>query len=110
MSDTDQNPVPSRSSRRFRRLIVFAATVCVLAVFAALMVWSTRPRWRTFVSKPTTSSPAFALVIHVPVGWECPNGPSNTYVPSESFVDVEIYRKPPTAFQRCWERLLHLDT
>lgn len=61
----------SQPNRRFRRLIGFAAFLCVLVLFVALTVWAARPQWYTFVSKASLKFAHVAIVLRVPVGWEC---------------------------------------
>src|SRR5579862_2982786 len=74
MTEAQQEAVPTHGPRRrFWRLLSVAVVVCVLALTTSRAV--TRPRWHTFVSSPTKTSPSFALVIRIPVGWECQNVP-----------------------------------
>src|SRR5579859_5092781 len=110
MSDTDQDPVPPhRPRRRLRWLIVLAAILCVLAMIAALTLWSARPRSYTYVSEPTVASPHVALVIRFPVGWECRQIRFGD--PGNGRIVLPIRRKLLTGLARWWsEHVLRLDT
>jgi hypothetical protein len=72
VSDTEEEHAATlRSNGRLAWFVLLIGFACVLGLFAALILWAARPRWYTFVTRPTTTSPAFSLVLRVPVGWEC---------------------------------------
>jgi len=115
-----------------------AAVLCVLALFVALMLWSARPRWYTFVSepirvpawknqqigrtltvsrgKPSSAFPTFAVALRIPVGWECQQSaePDAHHLNGNMSQMVIIIRRKPltaTGFLRWWnEIVLHTDT
>ena len=106
MSDTGQRAVPNlKPCGRWRRFRGVACTVCVLALLMALTLWSMRPQWDTFVSRPTHSSPAYQLVVQVPVGWECreeSDAPDCTL--------LRMHRKTLVGLAQWWQQhVLHTD-
>ena len=106
MNDAEQAAIQTDGPRRFGRLIGTAILFCVVALLLALTLWSARPKWYTFVSKPTATVPRYILLFEVPAGWGC----SEIGRLKTQFTAINIGPKPATGFARWWRGLLHLDT
>src|SRR5579859_2631582 len=104
MSDTEQTTIAIyKPRRRWRWLIGVAVAICVLAAFLRLMTWAARPRWYTYVSKPTSAPPHNVLVMRLPVGWQCQ---SSSNEPAAAVICLSMQPKPLSGFALWWNQHL----
>ncbi len=109
INETERELEPTvRPRRRRRRFAAVAVVLCVLSLFATLTLWASRVSWRTFVSKPTTSHPGYALQFQLPADWECKQTALDDTVQGNvndrSVLVVGIQRKRPGGLARWWEQ------